>query len=244
MQPPRILISHKPPPDKLAGIAGKPESCRNCRLYTTTNGIVLDSVIPETKLVLCLLSPTSDDVLARTPLSGGMGWFVKRVVMAAGIDLRDIGVTYLFRCFAPPKLRDKNRKIQLAVIRDGFAGCRAHDWTAETPGEVYTKGIRDWAPNVYIPTFEPEKGLNEPAFALLVRQDLEKARDLMQAGRRPCVVFGSAAMKSLMPWTVDGGMRLWRGSAESFTWEPRIDRVNVKVALPFKPGRNARWKRR
>lgn len=245
-QPLIKLISLKPKLEPhVTGPAQKPESCRNCRLFTTTTGIVLDNISPAHKIALVFLSPSADDVNNRAPLSGGMGYFVRRVVQAAGIDLRDAGVTYLFRCFADSRHRDKYGKMKQATIDDGFTGCRAHDWSSYYDNETHLKGIRDWSPDVYIPTYEPQKGMVEPAFALLVREDLEKAQRLLVAGRRPAVVFGSPASKLLMPWMEDGGMRMWRGSAESFTWAPSIDRVGfTPPVVGFKPAKAVTWRGR
>jgi hypothetical protein len=226
------------------GPAAKPESCRNCRLFTTTTGIVLDSIRPEHKIALIFLSPTSDEINARTPLAGGMGWFIQRVVAAAGIPSGSFGVSYLFRCFADRKHRDNYGKLKISTITDGFQGCRAHDWSSKYASEIHTTGIRDWSPDVYIPTYEAQKGLVEPAFALLVREDLEKAQRLVVAGRRPAVVFGSPAAKLLMPWMEQAGMKMWRGSAESFTWEPSVDRKNVEPMKTFKPSKAVTWRRR
>ncbi len=243
---PIVLTTFEPIEKRLpTGPAAKPETCRNCRLFTRTTGVTLDLVTPKTKVLLVFLHPTNDETNARTPLAGRMGAFTRRLANAAGFEDDEIGVSYVFRCFADYRLRDKDGKLKQEVVDDGLAGCRVYDSSSVNPeaGEVaLTTGMREWGADVWMGTFEPNKGFLEPAFALLTREDLKKAKLLAGEGMRPAVIFGSQAMKAIMPWTTDGGMRMWRGSAEAFTWAPAVDRKE-KVAGVFKPLRGG-WRRR
>lgn len=247
--PPLRLISLAPVIEKSTAPctpAEKPSSCRNCRLNTLTTGITLDHIPDGAKIILLFLAPSRDEINLRKPLAGGMGYFIMNLAKAAGFKPWEVGVSYIFRCYAGSDLRDRNGKIREAVIHDGLSGCRAHDWSRgeESTLKTISGGVRDWGADVYIATFEASKGFIQPAFALLTRNDLKKARELADTGRKPCVVFGSAAMKAIMPWTNDGGLKLWRGSAEEFTWTPKVDRVGVEVPEVFKQSQGWRGRKR
>jgi hypothetical protein len=242
--PPIRIVTHTPAPVPIAtSPAEKPSSCRNCRLFTQTSGIVLDCIPPTAKAIFLFLSPSKDEINERRPLAGGMGFFVQNLARATGFGVGEYGVSYIFRCYAGEKLRDKNWKLNDATIKDGFHGCRVHDHSSMAPTEWVTlpTGVRDWAPDTYIATFEPSKGFLQPAFAIMTRKDMRKARELAEQGKRPCVIFGSPAMKLMMPWSEDGGMKMFRGSAEEFTWEPRVDRIEA-VPEVFKQSQG--WGRR
>ncbi len=207
-----------------SGVAKRPADCNSCKLNYLTTGFVPDKVPSKPRVAFLLLAPYADDANERLPLAGNMGYVVKNLSRECGLDYdKDVIVSYIIRCFAPLKseARDPNRKLKKTYLEQGCYNCRAYDYfKGNSQRELIPGGIADWNPTHYIPTYEFGKIFEQPAYKILITTDIKKAVEASAEGKRPVVIFGSEAAKLVLPWVEEGGIKMWRGSLEEWTWKP------------------------
>jgi hypothetical protein len=104
-------------------------------------------------------------------------------------------------------------------------------------------GIKTFAPDTFLVTFEPEKALEVTAYKRVIQEDIAKAWRLVQKGRRVAVVMGEPAFAMVGEGMIEeGGVKNWRGHYWRGEWA--YDTM-VKLAPGFAAPKAVRkWKGR
>lgn len=88
---------------------GKPESCKACPLYSSTEGIVWGTGPTNAKMMLVGEAPGEDEGAVLMPFVGGSGRALSKMLEHAQIDRREVFLTNTVKC--RPTVRDKFGKI-------------------------------------------------------------------------------------------------------------------------------------
>lgn len=120
--------------------------------------------------------------------------------------------------------------------RNAELTCRSYDKCHSDRGHIQEGGIKDFAPDTFLVTFEPEKALEITAYKRIIQEDIKKAWRLVEKGRRVMVLMGEPPFTLLGDGlSAEGGVKNWRSHYWSATW-PFGDIVVPKVA--FAPPKN------
>ena len=92
-------------------------------------------------------------------------------------------------------------------------------------------GVKTFAPDTFLVTFEPEKALEVTAYQRIIQEDLKKAWRLVQKGRRVCVLMGTPAFEMFADGMDDeGGGKTFRGHYWAAAWP-----FDTMTVVPVKP---------
>lgn len=187
------------------GVRNKPKGCNLCPSHYLGTGFCPDYVPEHPKMMLILESPTSDDVVNQSPLSGIMGDFLDyKVFKPLQIKREDLIICNVLRCKAPYPIGKIKGQSENA--------CRQYD-----------SAIKHFDPNLFLMTFSIADTYKDPAYLSLLIEDLRRAKRLLveYPDNRLAVLMGENAIQMVnnLPFrTGKGGLRQWRGQFWEGKW--------------------------
>jgi len=213
----KTLVVATSKPWRAQGIGAKPPSCSLCPCCPKTHGFIYDYVGRDPKLAVVFPSPSKDEVNERTPLAGNMGWwFLKHFIEPLGYTKENLVISYVLRCKQPWSWRKKGddyptgRDRELAETR-----CRQYDGTQASFGVPKQGGLKAFAPNLALLTFEPKDVFKVNAYYRQIQVDFQKAKRFVECGYRPVVLCGTEAGSLIFKWIEGaGGAKSNRGTFE------------------------------
>jgi hypothetical protein len=246
-KPPPPLI--KIPVDKKdwasPGVAEKPSGCNACTYALIGAGFCGDDNPEGKKMLLLCAAATKGEILEQRAWSGAQGWAYTRMFLdSADIPRNEVMVSHVLRC-RPPFRRTGSGTDSYPTgtqRRNAELTCRQFDDSHTYHGEINVGGIKSFAPDTFLVTFEPEKALEVTAYKRIIQEDIKKAWRLVQKGRRVCVLMGEPPFSLLGDGLVEeGGVKNWRGHYWSAEWP--YDTM-VSIAPTFAAPKPQRWRSR
>lgn len=238
-------------PDKKAewlssGVAEKPSGCLACKYSGVGAGFCGDDNPVGKKLMILCSSPTKGEILEQIPWHGPQGWaYTKMFLDSAGIPRSEVFISHVLRC-RPPFKRVGGSSDSYPTggdRRNAELTCRQFDDAHTYQGSLRSGGIKQFKPDTFLVTFEPEKALEVTAYKRIIQEDIKKAWRFVQAGKRVCVLMGEPAFALLGDGLVDeGGVKNWRGHYWYGTW-PYDTMVKQRVGFGA-PEIPKNWRRR
>jgi uracil-DNA glycosylase family 4 len=86
---------------KLADLRTRTSGCERCDRHTTRSQVVHGQGNPMARLMICLVSPTSDDDAVGEPGQGPTGDLLKNMLKAMTLTTADVWLTHLTLCHGP-----------------------------------------------------------------------------------------------------------------------------------------------
>ena len=196
------------------GITAKPPECHTCPWGRFSKGFCPDTIGTTPKLALLFAAPSKDDVNAYRGLSEGMGFFIlHNYIYPLGFKNNDLIISHILRCSLPWDRRLRREGYPAGIIRDkAEVACRIYDDRHGGNGVMLLGGIKDWKPNLALITFNPKDVHRTPSYHRQLRRDMQKARDFVDKGYRPVVLFGGEPAELYFPYIKgQGSAKGWRG---------------------------------
>ena len=228
-----------------SGVSGKPSGCQACKYSTIGSGFCGDDNPKGKKLMILCSSPTKGEIFEQMAWAGPQGWAYTRMFLdTAGIPRNEVFVSHVIRCRPPFKrIGGSNDSYPRgADRRNAELTCRQYDDSHTYRGDILEGGIKVFAPDTFLVTFEPEKALEVTAYKRIIQEDIKKAWRLVNAGRRVCVLMGTPAFELVADGLEDeGAVKTFRGHFWSSAWKyDTMSAVKPKFAAPDRP---TRWRR-
>ena len=238
---PPLLPKEPATPDwRSAGVAEKPPGCDACKYSRIGAGFCGDDSPVGKKLAIICSAPTKGEILEQIPWHGAQGWIYTRLFLdGAGIPRNEVLISHVLRCRPPFKrFGGTGDSYPRGTDRRNAEGtCRQYDKSHTYRGVLSAGGIKDFAPDTFLVTFEPEKALEVTAYQRIIQEDLKKAWRLVAKGRRVCVLMGSPAFEMFADGLeAEGGVKTFRSHYWSATWpfgdKPTMDVPRTGFAAP------------
>ena len=238
--PPLIKTPTNPDEWRSAGVAEKPAGCAACKYSGIGAGFCGDDSPKGKKLAILCSAPTKGEILEQIPWRGPQGWLYTRMFLDnIGIPRNEVLIAHVLRC-RPPFKRiggTGDSYPRGADRRNAEITCRQYDQRHTYRGVLQDGGIKDFAPDTFLTTFEPEKALEVTAYQRIIQEDIKKAWRLTEKGRRVCVLMGTPAFEMFADGREDeGGVKTFRGDYWPASWPfgdtPAIATPRVGFAAP------------
>ena len=228
------------------GVAVKPAGCGSCKYAPTGAGFCGDDSPEGKKLLIICPAATKGEVFEQIPWAGPQGWAYSRMFLEANdIPRNEVMIAHVLRCRPPFKRTNAGLDSYPtgAARRAAELTCRQYDDSHTYRGVLQAGGIKTFAPDTFLVTFEPEKALEVTAYKRVIQEDIAKAWRLVQKGRRVAVVMGEPAFAMVGEGLIEeGGVKNWRGHYWRGEWA--YDTM-VKLAPGFAAPKAVRkWKGR
>lgn len=241
------LIKDKPKDEwRSAGVAEKPSGCAACKYSTIGTGFCGDDNPAGKRLAILCAAATKGEILEQIPWAGPQGWaYTKMFLDEAGIPRNEVLIAHVLRC-RPPFQRTGSQTDSYPTggnRRNAELSCRQYDESHTHRGVLSPGGIKTFAPDTFLVTFEPEKALEVTAYKRIIQEDIKKAWRLVQKGRRVCVLMGEPPFALLGDGLVDeGGVKNWRGHYWRAQWP--YDTMVKLAPTTFAAPKAEKWRKR
>ncbi len=204
------------------GVSEKPSGCNSCKYSLVGSGFCGDDNPDGKKLLILCAGSTKGEILEQIPWAGPQGWLYSKMFLEQnGIPRNEVMISHVLRC-RPPFKRNHTGIDSYptgAERRNAELTCRQFDDSHSYRGVLQAGGIKTFAPDTFLVTFEPEKALEVTAYKRVIQADIAKAWRLAQKGRKVCVLMGEPSFALLGDGLVDeGGVKNWRGHYWHAEW--------------------------
>lgn len=232
-------VTEEPQDWQSPGVSLKPDNCGACKYQSTGSGFCADDSPDGRRMAILCAAPTKGEILEQRCWRGSQGWLYTQMFLdSAGIPRNEVQIGHVLRCRPPFKRSSAGVDCYPTSTqrRNAELTCRSYDKCHSDRGHIQAGGIKDFAPDTFLVTFEPEKALEITAYKRIIQEDIKKAWRLVEKGRRVMVLMGEPPFTLLGDGlSAEGGVKNFRGHYWSATW-PFGDIVVPKVA--FAPPKN------
>ena len=217
-----LAAASEPEEWRSAGVAQKPDQCGACKYSGTGAGFCGDDSPKGKRMVILCAAPTKGEILEQIPWFGAQGWLYTRFFLEdLGIPRHEVMISHVLRCRPPFRRTGSSGDSYPGGTdrRNAEMSCRTFDGCHTYKGDVLAGGIKEFGPDTFLVTFEPEKSLEVTAYKRIIQADIAKAWRLVVNGRRVCVLMGTPAFELVGGGLVtEGGVKTWRGHYWSGSW--------------------------
>lgn len=236
-------------------VRNHPKPCFQCSLLPGSVGFVADTVPANPRVWVMKQHPQTGEVEQDAEKIETMRAYWERdYLKPAGLSYDDLAVSHVFRC------RPKNEPVG-KVRKQAENICRQYDaQSADSAGRLRKGGLTDWAPDVFIITFDHLDCIDVPARKLFVRRAFGLAKMLIERAHKPMILMGKEAAQLVYPSLFvtrtrdrEAGFKSWVGHYWFGAWpfvapeepkKPESGLVNIELVADaaYKRLTHTKWR--